>query len=209
MQRLGKVQDWNDVRGYGFIAPLDATGDGARTFFHIRDYQQAGRRPEQGELVKYAVTRQSDGRWRAREVRRAVRSAINPGLSKPAPRPYKAPYPAASDLLRTGLVLAYIAFIAWAIGRGMLTPEMTFIPAVACIVTFMAYAAHKHFAQSNRWRIPEANLHLLEFLGGWPGALFAQRALRHKTRKASYRIVFWMMVVLNVLATATWTFWQP
>lgn len=209
MQRLGKVQDWNDERGYGFIAPLDATNDGARTFFHIRDYQQAGRRPEQGELVKYAATRQSDGRWRATGVRRAVRPAIHSKISKPASRPHKAPYSTASDLLRAGLVLTYIAFIAWAIGHGMLMLETAFIPAIACIVTFMAYAADKHFAQSNRWRIPEANLHLLEFLGGWPGALFAQRVLRHKTRKASYRIVFWMMVVLNILATVAWAFWKP
>lgn len=209
MQRLGKVQDWNDERGYGFIAPLDATGDGARTFFHIRDYQQAGRRPEHGELVRYAATRQSDGRWRAAEVRRAVQSTINPRTFKPASRPYKAPYPAASDLLRAALVLAYVAFIAWAVERGMLRLETAFIPAIACIVAYLAYAADKHFAQSNRWRIPEANLHLLELLGGWPGALVAQRLLRHKTRKTSYRIVFWMMVVLNVMAMAAWAFWNP
>jgi uncharacterized membrane protein YsdA (DUF1294 family)/cold shock CspA family protein len=209
MQRLGKVQDWNDERGYGFITPLDATGDGARTFFHIRDYQQAGRRPEPGELIKYVATRQSDGRWRATQVRRAVQSAINSGRPKPVPQPYKTAYSAASDLLRAGLVLAYIAFIAWAVERGMLLLETAFIPAIACIVTCMAYAADKHFAQSNRWRIPEAHLHLLELLGGWPGALVAQRVLRHKTRKASYRIVFWMMVALNVAAMTAWAFWSP
>ena len=209
MQRLGKVQDWNDDRGYGFIAPLDAAGDDARAFFHIRDYQQAGRRPEQGELVKYAATRQNDGRWRASEVRRAVQPAPSPKRSKPAPKPYRTRDSVASDLLRAGLVLAYVVFIAWTVERGMLMLEIAFIPVIACIVTFMAYAADKHFAQSNRWRIPEANLHLLEFVGGWPGALLAQRVLRHKTRKVSYRIVFWMMVVLNVLAMAAWIFWNP
>lgn len=209
MQRLGKVQDWNDERGYGFITPLDATGDGARTFFPIRDYQQMGRRPEQGELVKYAATRQSDGRWRATEVCRAAQPPIGARISKPVAKPYKAPFSVASDLLRAVVVLAYIAFIAWAIKHGMMMLEVAFIPIIACIVTYMAYAADKHFAQSNRWRIPEANLHLLELLGGWPGALIAQRVLRHKTRKASYRIVFWMMVVLNVLATAAWAFWKP
>lgn len=209
MQRLGKVQDWNDERGYGFIAPLDATGDGSRTFFHIRDYQQVGRRPEQGELVKYSASRQSDGRWRASEVRRAVQPALNSKALKPVPQPYKAPFSATSDLLRAGLVLAYAAFIAWAIERGMLMLETAFIPAIICIVTFMAYAADKHFAQSDRWRIPEANLHLLELMGGWPAALFAQRVLRHKSRKTSYRMVFWMMVVLNILATVAWAFWKP
>ena len=40
MQRLGKVEDWNDERGYGFIAPLQTSEGGGKTFFHIRDYQQ-------------------------------------------------------------------------------------------------------------------------------------------------------------------------
>lgn len=87
--------------------------------------------------------------------------------------------------------------------------ETALIPVLACIVNYMAYAADKHFAQNNRWRIPETNLHLLELLGGWPGALVAQRALRRKTRKTSYRIVFWMMVVPNIPATAAWEFWKP
>lgn len=208
MQRLGKVHDWNDERGYGFIRPLDASGDDERTFFHIRDYQQAGRRPEQGELVKYDATRQSDGRWRASEVRRAAQPVIRPGRSKPAARPGTRDS-VAYDLLQAGLVLVYVAFLAWAIERGKLILEIAFIQIIACIVTYMAYAADKHFAQTNRWRIPEANLHLLELVGGWPGALLAQRVLRHKTRKASYRIVFWLMVLLNVLAMAAWIFWNP
>lgn len=209
MQRLGKARDWNDERGYGFITPPDATGDGARTFFHIRDYEQAGRRPEPGELVKYAATRQSDGRWRATGVRRAVRPAISSRISKQAPNSPTAPYSIASGVLRAGVIPAYIAFIAWAIARGMMMLEAAFIPAIACIATYMAYAADKHFAQNNRWRIAEANLHLLELLGGWPGALVAQRILRHKTRKARYRIVFWLMVMLNILAMAALAFWNP
>lgn len=208
MQRLGKIHDWNDERGYGFIRPLDASGDDERAFFHIRDYQQAGRRPEQGELVKYAATRQNDGRWRASEVRRAAQPVIRPGMSKPAARP-RTRDSVVYGLLQAGLVLAHVAFLAWAIERGKLILEIAFIPIIACIVTYMVYAADKHFAQTNRWRIPEANLHLLELVGGWPGALLAQRVLRHKTRKASYRIVFWLMVVLNILAMAAWIFWNP
>ena len=41
----------------------------------------------------------------------------------------------------------------------------------------------------------EAQLHLLELLGGWPGALLAQRRLRHKCSKRSYQIVFWLIVL--------------
>ena len=39
------------------------------------------------------------------------------------------------------------------------------------------------------------NLHLLELLGGWPGAFLAQRRLRHKCSKGSYQFVFWLIVL--------------
>ena len=43
---------------------------------------------------------------------------------------------------------------------------------------------------------------MLELAGGWPGALLAQRLLRHKTAKASYRSAFWTMVVLHITIMA-------
>ena len=35
------------------------------------------------------------------------------------------------------------------------------------------------------WRIREGTLHLVEALGGWPGAFLAQQTMRHKTVKLS------------------------
>lgn len=55
----------------------------------------------------------------------------------------------------------------------------------------------KRRAEADAWRIPEALLHLLEMLGGWPGAYLAQRHFRHKTAKISYRVGFWLIVLLH------------
>ena len=208
MQRLGKVEDWNDERGYGFIAPLQTSEGGGKTFFHIRDYQQQGRRPEPGELVKYIAHRQDDVRWRATQVMRAAQPSRN--SKPPARKPVKPanPYTARNDLMRMALVLGYAALLAQAIARGLLPFESTFVPVLMSIVTFMAYAADKHSAERGRWRIPEAHLHLMELLCGWPGALFARRALRHKTRKPRYRVVFWMIIMLNLGATLAWLYWK-
>ncbi|MDP3638593.1 MAG: DUF1294 domain-containing protein, partial [Azonexus sp.] len=60
-----------------------------------------------------------------------------------------------------------------------------------------AYALDKSAAQGGRWRTQESTLHLLALIGGWPGALIAQNRLRHKSRKTSFQLVFWMTVLLN------------
>ena len=62
-------------------------------------------------------------------------------------------------------------------------------------ITYWTYARDKRRAQEGEWRVSEAQLHLLELLGGWPGAWMAQRQLRHKCSKAGYLIVFWLIVL--------------
>jgi uncharacterized membrane protein YsdA (DUF1294 family) len=62
---------------------------------------------------------------------------------------------------------------------------------------FLAYYRDKQQAVRGLQRIPEARLHLYEFLGGWPGGLLAQRLIRHKSRKLSYRRQFWLIVTIH------------
>lgn len=70
------------------------------------------------------------------------------------------------------------------------------------LFTILLYWEDKHCAKNNYWRIPERTLHFWEFLCGWPGALFAQSAFKHKRTKSAYMIVFWLCVIANVLAIA-------
>ena len=65
------------------------------------------------------------------------------------------------------------------------------------LVTFMVYACDKAAARQGRRRISEKTLHLLGLAGGWPGALLAQKLLRHKSRKASFQVVLWLTVALH------------
>ena len=64
--------------------------------------------------------------------------------------------------------------------------------------SFLLYALDKSAARAGGRRIRERTLHVLALLGGWPGAILAQQALRHKSSKAAFRSVFWGTVVLNV-----------
>lgn len=68
---------------------------------------------------------------------------------------------------------------------------------VASLVCAGVYWHDKRQAQAGGQRIPEKLLHLSELLGGWPGALVAQQLWRHKTRKLSYQLVFWLIVLLH------------
>jgi uncharacterized membrane protein YsdA (DUF1294 family) len=74
---------------------------------------------------------------------------------------------------------------------------------VMSVVAYVAYARDKSAARRFRRRTPERTLHLMALLGGWPGALLAQRRLRHKSSKPSFLASFWLTVVLN-LALLTW-----
>lgn len=64
-------------------------------------------------------------------------------------------------------------------------------------VTFGLYAIDKSAARNGQWRLRESTLHTVALLGGWPGALLAQRILHHKSRKLPFQIVFWLTVLLN------------
>lgn len=65
------------------------------------------------------------------------------------------------------------------------------------IITYIIYAMDKSAANKGTWRTQESTLHLLALAGGWPGALVAQQKLRHKSKKESFRFVFWVTVLLN------------
>jgi uncharacterized membrane protein YsdA (DUF1294 family) len=71
-------------------------------------------------------------------------------------------------------------------------PTTTLLLLILASVLLMSLIAAAGIAFDKFWarrkgdRVPEATLHTLELLGGWPGALWARRRFRHKTRKATY-----------------------
>ncbi len=76
--------------------------------------------------------------------------------------------------------------------------------ALASIVTFAAYGFDKRRAVHGGRRVRERTLHLLELLGGWPGAIAGQMFFHHKRRKLTYMLVFLGIVGLHVLVWITW-----
>ena len=66
------------------------------------------------------------------------------------------------------------------------------------LVCGLLYTHDKAAAQKNEWRTSEGTLLMLGLVGGWPGALVVQQMLRHKTSKVSFRVAFWLTVLVNV-----------
>ena len=104
-----------------------------------------------------------------------------------------------------GAVIAAGLFLV-VVGVSVAVTELPFwmlgLYLAASAFTFIMYAIDKSAAQDGRWRTPESTLHWLSLIGGWPGGLVAQRVLRHKSKKQSFRTVFWVTVILNCAAFA-------
>jgi uncharacterized membrane protein YsdA (DUF1294 family) len=101
----------------------------------------------------------------------------------------------------------FLAAMCALAARGTLPPAVPAVYLVASMATIIAYRADKFAAQTGAWRTPERTLHVLALMGGWPGALVAQRVLRHKSRKPFFQVAFWATVALNC-AVLVW-FWWP
>lgn len=184
MRFKGRITQWKDDKGFGFIAPAEG---GAQVFVHIKDLQRRARRPEVGDVVTYESVRASDGRVRATQV---VFSGERPREAKPA---------ATNTTVTVFAGLFLLAVLGLAV-VGRLSFLVLAIYLVASLVAFGAYAWDKASAQAGRWRTTESTLLLMGLVGGWPGAAFAQQAFRHKSRKTSFQMNFWFTVIVNCAA---------
>ena len=187
MRFKGKLKSWNDDRGFGFIDPIQG---GKEVFVHIKAFSHRNSRPQVNELLWFEIELGSEGKKRAKNVE-FVRKIAGRGkvqLEPSAPR-------------GTGTLVAIPGFVVLYVVVGILWQPPLVLAAIyvgASALTFFAYAKDKSAAQRNGWRTAEATLHLLAFAGGWPGALFAQQFLRHKSTKPEFRACFWATVILNV-----------
>lgn len=186
MRYQGKIAEWKDDKGFGFVTPK---GGGPNVFVHIRSFPNRRRRPIGGELVTYELT--SDARGRKQGVKVAF----------VGDRPYSstttAPGPGPGALTFSAV---FLAFIAGAVVAGKLPFPVLIAYLVASCVAYLSYMLDKAASLNGQWRTPESTLHLLSLVGGWPGAMLAQRTLRHKTQKQSFQVTYWATVVLNCAA---------
>ena len=189
MRYQGKVTDWKDDRGFGFVTP---NGGGPKVFVHIKSFSNRKRRPVGNELVTYEL--RSDTRGRPQGVNIAfVRDRSLPPPRTTAPGP---------GVVALSFAFFFLAFVTGAVVTGKLPFPVLFAYLTGSCVTYLAYTFDKAAALQGKWRTSERALHFLSLVGGWPGAMLAQATLRHKTQKQSFRLAYWVTVVLNCAALA-------
>jgi uncharacterized membrane protein YsdA (DUF1294 family)/cold shock CspA family protein len=190
----GTIAEWNDDRGFGFIKPAEG---GERVFCHVNAFQERSRRPSLNVTVTYEHGRDERGRLQARRVRFV--STVRPVR---ASRQLDAP---SAPRLVTAIVGTSAFFIAVlvAVFMGAAPWWVVLWYIVLSIVTFVAYGWDKVSAQGGHWRTQEKTLHMLEMLGGWPGAWLAQPLWRHKSRKESFLVEFQVAAAINVVGLIT------
>jgi uncharacterized membrane protein YsdA (DUF1294 family)/cold shock CspA family protein len=186
MRHKGKITSWKYNKGFGFIAPADG---GHKVFIHISAFKNRSHRPDIGEVVTYTVSKDAQGRTQAVNATLAGDRLSHKSAEKPS---------------RIPVTFAWL-FLG-IVGISVFVTGLPFVVLGAYLFvstfTYLAYAIDKSAAQAGRWRISETSLQLLALAGGWPGALLAQKILRHKSQKGPFRIVLWIAVMLNCAGLA-------
>lgn len=179
MRYQGKITNWKDEQGFGFITPSNG---GKQVFVHIKAFSSRRRRPSGEEIVTYELNSDAAGRFQAEKV--AFVGDHTASLSK-------------GSAVLLILTILFLVFLSTLVLVNKLPFTVLALYLGASVVAFFAYANDKSAARNDRWRTPENTLHLFGVIGGWPGALVAQQLLRHKSKKRSFQIIFWITVIAN------------
>lgn len=193
MRDQGRLVEWFDDKGYGFIQPNDRSKD--RVFLHIKDFAHQGPRPIVGCALEYTALFDGDGRFRAQQVTYLKASQTQKIVKK------SEQFKPQSQKLKPMQIacIAYILFLVVLSFAGLLNGTLLLFIMIINAVTYWFYAQDKQAAELGTRRVSEKTLHLLSLLGGWPTAWLAQEKLRHKTQKQPFRRLYFCTIALNLV----------
>lgn len=194
MRDEGRLVEWFDDQGYGFIQPNDQSK--GRVFLHIKSFARQGPRPIVGCALQYVVQLDGQGRYKAIQV--TYLKASQSQKKHPQKMLKHEVAPSKLQPMQVGII-GYIVLLAVCVLTGLLSGMVLLFISIINVMTYWFYAQDKQSAQHGDRRVPENTLHILSFLGGWPSAWLAQQKLRHKTQKQPFRKIYFCTILLNIL----------
>ncbi|EEX33350.1 MULTISPECIES: DUF1294 domain-containing protein [Vibrio] len=167
----GTISEWHDTKGYGYISVDDQE---AQIKFHLCDLEAYGHPPRISERVQFRLAKDAQGGIRAVNVERQV-------------------------VFNFSLSIAIWFFTTLVASVFLLDyPPLSFVLYIALsTIAYMVYALDKHALHTGGWRVPSLTFHVLNIVGGWPGALLAQSVLHHKYNDIGYKSLFWLTLFAN------------
>ncbi|MDK9706272.1 MAG: DUF1294 domain-containing protein [Desulforhopalus sp.] len=190
MRQKGKIIKWQRGKGFGFIQPVNGKPD---IFFHENCFVNQSRDPVVGDEVSFTIATSPEGKPRAERI--LFRGERDPRR-----------WDHFFDIFYSSLSVLFFFCIGYFVISKQLAPVILIAYLLLSIFTFVLYWWDKRKAQNDQRRTPEKILHFFSMIGGWPGALIAQRWLHHKSRKVSFQVVFYLTVLLNVSAISLYLY---
>lgn len=188
MRSQGKISEWRDEQGFGFVTQ---NGGAQRYFLHIKSFSNRGRRPVLNDVVTYTLGADPKGRVNAENVQFADHKGSKITERRETTFPLY-------------FALAFMVLIVVLTTLGCLNWKILCFYVLVNVLTWFLYMLDKEAARkTGQRRRPEKTLHLFSLVGGWPGALLAQRMFRHKSSKREFQEVYWGTVFLHCCAL-TW-----
>lgn len=168
----GKLVEWDDARGFGFLRC-----GSARVLVHRREFSERRKAIEKGDRLRFLMGEDDKGRACARDIEHLGNGGA---------------------LSLVAFLLCVLSLVLPVQALDRYTPNWLWVGGyflVINVLTAVVYSWDKWKARNGGWRISEMQLHLCELLGGWPAAFLMQRLLRHKTSKLSFQVIFWLIVI--------------
>jgi len=187
MRFEGHIKSWTDDRGFGFIEP---TKGGQEIFVHVKSFSRRFGRPRVGQLVSFEVELNHEGKKRGKNVEVARPSSRTPRDRIERQADWGIVSIAAIPLF---IAIYWVVATVWHVSHWFAAGYIAL-----SVFSFFVYGSDKAAAKAGAWRVSESSLHLFSLAGGWPGALVAQKLLRHKSSKVEFQAVFWCTVCANV-----------
>lgn len=174
------VVNVNTEKRFGFARTKEVAGD---VFFHFDDLPSGFETIRRGAVLQGVVSQSPKG-FRLSKIE-VVQNSSKEALKDPF------------------VFFALASVILWAVTAAIIYTSFQVSAFIAVIIglnvaALMLMGFDKSLARSQSTRIPEVVLYSIALIGGSPGVFLGMHVFRHKTRKAEFNFVIFIVIAAQI-----------